>query len=118
MHNVGMPTPELIERAALAVACIPPGRVVSYGDLAELLGIGARQAGRLMATRAHDLPWWRVTNHAGDLPAPLRPEAAVHWELEGIGWKPNGLGCRIREHRAELGEWARACEDAWQRAGL
>ena len=31
---------------------VPPGRVVCYGDIAELVGVGPRPVGRVMSTSA------------------------------------------------------------------
>ena len=43
------------------VEAIPPGQVMSYGDIAELLGRGGpRQVGRVMSTSGGGVPWWRV----------------------------------------------------------
>jgi methylated-DNA-protein-cysteine methyltransferase-like protein len=43
---------------------VPPGRVVSYGDLCP----GApRHAGRLLARAPAGLPWWRVVRADGSL---------------------------------------------------
>lgn len=33
----------------VVVGLVPPGHVVSYGDIAELIGIGPRQVGAIMA---------------------------------------------------------------------
>jgi hypothetical protein len=55
-----------------------------------------------MARYGSEVAWWRITSSYGDLPSHLREEAAVHWAEEGITWKPNRLGCRIEEHRADL----------------
>lgn len=90
------------EHVLRAAERIPRGRVASYGDLGRLVGIGPRQVGQVMAAYGGNVPWWRVTNSYGDLPAPLRAEAAPHWAQEGIAWKPNRLGCRIAEYRADL----------------
>lgn len=96
----------VIERALRAIEAIPPGRVISYGDLAGLVGITARQAGSLLARHGHGTPWWRVVNAAGELPVHLRDEAAGHWAREGITTRPNGA-CRISCHRADLVALAR-----------
>ena len=98
---------ELVLRAA---ELIPPGRVASYGDLAELCGTSARHVGQIMARYGSGVPWWRVTSSYGDLPSHLREEAAVRWAAEGITWKPNRLGCRIKDHRADLAALADAYE--------
>ena len=48
----------------LVMAQIPPGKVISYGELAAIAGLGraARWVGRLMAQLPDDtrLPWHRV----------------------------------------------------------
>lgn len=95
------------ERVLRAVEQVPPGRVVSYGDVAALVGIGARQVGAIMARGAHGVAWWRVTNRAGELPAPLLPEARRRWAEEGIALGPGGGGVRFAAHRADLDALAR-----------
>ncbi|NHN55346.1 cysteine methyltransferase [Calidifontibacter sp. DB0510] len=91
---------------------VPPGRVVSYGDIAGMLLINPRQVGQIMAaSRPEDeLPWWRITSSYGDLPRHLRDEGFAIWAEEGITVKPNELGCRIKDFRADLAEVANAAE--------
>lgn len=52
-------------------ACIPPGRVATYGQLAFLSGFprGGRMAGQAMANapEGHDIPCHRVVNSRGGL---------------------------------------------------
>ncbi|MFC7491849.1 MULTISPECIES: MGMT family protein [unclassified Knoellia] len=91
-----------IERVLTLVELVPRGRVVSYGDLGKIVGIGPRQVGSFMRHHSEGLTWWRITNAAGDLPAPLLEQARPHWSDEGILVKPNGLGCRIADYRADL----------------
>ena len=63
---------------------IPAGRVLSYGDIAELLGSGGpRQVGKAMGRGGSEVTWWRVVRSNGTLPAALQPVAAEHWEREG-----------------------------------
>ncbi|MNZ55801.1 methylated-DNA--protein-cysteine methyltransferase [compost metagenome] len=63
-------------RSALyaALAQIPPGRVVSYGQLGELAGLGraARWVGRCLSQLPNDsaLPWHRVVAAGGRLSLP------------------------------------------------
>lgn len=102
----------VVERVLVAVEQIPRGRVASYGDLAELVGVGPRLVGRVMSLYGSNVTWWRVTSSYGDLPEHLRDEARARWADEGIGWKPNGLGCRIRDHRVDLPRLARDYERA------
>lgn len=42
------------------VSAVPAGQVISYGEIAALVGIGPRQAGRLVSEVADEVPWWRV----------------------------------------------------------
>ena len=91
-----------IERVLTLVELIPRGRVVSYGDLGAIVGIGPRQVGSFMSHHSEGLTWWRVTNAAGDLPRDLLDKARPHWADEGILVKRNGLGCRIVDYRADL----------------
>ena len=54
-------------RAVLdAVDSIPSGRVLSYGDVAELVGAGsARAVGTVMARHGGEVPWHRVLHADG-----------------------------------------------------
>ncbi|KGN31916.1 methyltransferase [Knoellia sinensis KCTC 19936] len=97
-----------IERVLTLVELVPRGRVVSYGDLAKIVGIGPRQVGAFMAHHSEGLTWWRVTNASGDLPRDLLDRARPHWADEGILVKRNGLGCRIADYRADLDALATA----------
>ncbi|WP_440102809.1 MGMT family protein [Glutamicibacter mishrai] len=64
---------------------IPSGAVLSYGDVAELLGSGGpRQVGKAMATAPDGTPWWRVTRADGGMAEPLLPRARVHWNEESL----------------------------------
>ena len=45
---------------------IPPGRVATYGDIAEMVGRGGpRQVGHVMARFGGGVPWWRVVRADG-----------------------------------------------------
>lgn len=105
----------VLERVLRAVECVPPGRVVSYGDIAALVGIGPRQVGWVMRHYGSNVAWWRVVNASGDHAPFHRQRAFEIWADEGIEVKPNGLGCRIRDYRADLTELAaahaRSCAD-------
>ncbi len=108
-HNDGMDAvsrQELVDRVLLAADLVPAGRVVSYGDIAELVGTSPRQVGRVMATAGHEVCWWRVVNSSGDLPVSLMAAARRHWQAEGITVNDSGRGCRIRSCRADLVSWA------------
>lgn len=63
------------ERIWQVVASIPPGKVATYGQVAELAGLpgSARRVGRALAAlpSGSRLPWHRVVNASGrsSLPA-------------------------------------------------
>ena len=101
-----------MERVLRAVEQVPRGRVVSYGDIGALVGVGPRLVGRVMSTYGSNVTWWRVTNSSGDLPTDLMEEVRERWALEGILLKPNGRGCRIAEYRADPEALGRAYEQA------
>ena len=99
-----------IRRTALysTLAQVPEGKVVSYGQLAELAGLGraARWVGRTLSQLPNDtkLPWHRVLGAGGriSLPAgsPSGDEQRARLRMEGItvlnnrvdiqrhGWRP------------------------------
>ncbi|MCX4864642.1 MGMT family protein [Streptomyces sp. NBC_00257] len=60
--------PEYAERVLDVAELIPPGRVMTYGDVAEWLGEGGpRQVGRVMSLYGAAVPWWRVVRADGAL---------------------------------------------------
>lgn len=94
---------ELVRRA---VRAIPAGRVATYGDVAELIGCGPRQVGRIMATDAADTPWWRVVNAAGRMPGHLLAEAREHWDAEGMQLNRDATGVLLARCRVAPERWA------------
>lgn len=65
------------------VRAIPPGRVMTYGDVAAELGSrGARAVGRVMAMEGSSVPWWRVVRADGRPPAGHEAEALTHYRAE------------------------------------
>lgn len=98
----------LVERVLRAVEQVPPGRVVSYGDLGALVGTGPRHVGRIMAQWGANVAWWRVTSRDGDLAGDLLARARPHWEEEGIEVKENGRGCRFTAYQVDLEQLAHA----------
>lgn len=90
----------LTELVLRAVELVPAGEVASYGDIAAIVGTGPRQVGTVMARDGAGVPWWRITNASGQLPAHLLDEAREHWQHEGIETTPSG--CRITRHRTDM----------------
>jgi alkylated DNA nucleotide flippase Atl1 len=67
---------DYVERVLAAVEQIPPGRVASYGDIAELVGWGGpRRVGQVMARHGAAVAWWRVVRSDGRPAAHLEAEA-------------------------------------------
>jgi methylated-DNA-protein-cysteine methyltransferase-like protein len=56
----------LYERIYLVVRQIPPGKVATYGQIAQIVGdCTARMVGYAMAASPDDVPWQRVINAQG-----------------------------------------------------
>jgi alkylated DNA nucleotide flippase Atl1 len=85
------------------VATIPPGRVMTYGDVAWTFGrAGARAVGMVMRYHGSGVPWWRVVRAGGHPPRGLDVEARAHYEEEGTPLLPadTPAGYRIDLRRA------------------
>ena len=65
--GAGLPTP-FAESVLDLVEQIPPGRVMAYGDVAMVLGGGARAVGTVMARFGSGVPWHRVIRSDGSPP--------------------------------------------------
>ncbi|MFF2325215.1 MULTISPECIES: MGMT family protein [unclassified Streptomyces] len=75
--------PEYAERVLDVAELIPPGRVMTYGDVAEWLGDGGpRQVGRVMALYGAAVPWWRVVRADGALLPGHELRALGHYREE------------------------------------
>ncbi|GGP88452.1 MGMT family protein [Streptomyces roseolilacinus] len=75
--------PEYAERVLEVAELIPPGRVLTYGDVAEWLGEGGpRQVGRVMALYGGAVPWWRVVRADGRLLPGHERRALGHYREE------------------------------------
>jgi alkylated DNA nucleotide flippase Atl1 len=96
---------EFADRVLDVVDTIPPGRVMSYGDIAEYLGQGGpRQVGRVMALWGGGVAWWRVIHADGSLLAGHEREALARYQREGTPLRAAGDGqFRVDMRRAR---WA------------
>jgi methylated-DNA-protein-cysteine methyltransferase related protein len=75
------------EEAVVAVlSSLGPGDVVTYGEVAAEAGYPgrARAVGRILATSALDLPWWRVVTSTGRLVPGHEVEHARRLRAEGV----------------------------------
>lgn len=90
------------EESVLEVALlIPPGRVLTYGDIAELLECGGpRQVGAAMSRSGSAVPWWRVVRAGGYPPRGLGREALERYLEEGT---PLTQGARSRAREQAYG---------------
>lgn len=79
-----MPTAEFIEAVLAVVNRIPPGRVMTYGDIGIAIGSEApRAVGRVMALYGHAVAWWRVVPASGLPPQGHARLAFSHYREEG-----------------------------------
>ncbi|MFF1924261.1 MGMT family protein [Streptomyces sp. NPDC058221] len=82
-HPTSDALPEYAERVLDVAELIPPGRVMTYGDIAEWLGDGGpRQVGRVMALYGGAVPWWRVVRSDGTLLPGHELRALNHYREE------------------------------------
>jgi methylated-DNA-protein-cysteine methyltransferase-like protein len=90
----------LVERVLAVVRRIPPGRVLSYGDVAHLASAPtARDVGQVMLRHGSDTPWWRVLRADGT-PAPhLREQQLAHLRAEATPMSLSGDGVDLRQAR-------------------
>jgi len=86
----------------LALESIPPGKVITYGQLAKLAGFpgAARVAGKILCNLPEDtgLPWHRVINAQGKISLPEDStgykEQKQRLEAEGIEFKNKTISLR------------------------
>ena len=88
----------ILERVRAVVAAIPPGRVLSYGDVAELAGLRSpRLVGRILAEDSADLQWHRVLRSNGTVADHLRERQLGLLRAEGV--IPDGSRIDMRRYR-------------------
>jgi alkylated DNA nucleotide flippase Atl1 len=83
------------------VDSIPAGRVMTYGDVAAVLGSrAARGVGRVMAQHGDHVPWWRVVLASGRAAHGLEQRALSHFRSEGTPILPTDDGYRVDLRKA------------------
>lgn len=108
-----------------AVRAIPPGTVITYGDLAERVGL-ARNSARAVASvlssrpdndawettppEEHSIPWWRVVKADGSLLSEVddRSRAWVEWArkvltAEGVPFTNDGRVASLAQGTSRSG---------------
>ena len=89
------------------VAAIPPGRAMTYGTIAEVVGDlleardgvrrgGPRQVGQVMAHAGSGVPWWRVVNAGGNPPPRHVTRALTHLRDEDTPLTADGTRVALR----------------------
>lgn len=73
-----------VERVLRAVESLPPGSAAAYGEIGRAVGASSRYVARVMSVYGSNVPWWRVPNVRGALPAPLTARALPRWKDEGM----------------------------------
>jgi methylated-DNA-protein-cysteine methyltransferase related protein len=83
-------TGSLDEAVLAAVHLIPPGRVMTYGDVAEYVGArAARSIGRILAGSGEQdetVPWQRVVRADGTCAEHIRAEQMQRLRSEGVAF--------------------------------
>lgn len=88
------PPDDYVELVLDLVERIPPGSVMTYGDIAEYLGRGGpRQVGAVMSHHGAPVPWWRVIRADGRPVRGLEHDALRRLHAEG---------CPINGERVQL----------------
>jgi alkylated DNA nucleotide flippase Atl1 len=87
---------DYVEDVLALVERIPPGRVMSYGVIAEWLGRGGpRQVGAVMARYGGPVPWHRVVAANGRLVPGNEVEALRRHAAEGTPMRGERVDMRL-----------------------
>jgi alkylated DNA nucleotide flippase Atl1 len=80
---------------------IPRGQVMTYGDIAEVVGDGGpRQVGRVMSTYGGGVAWWRVIRADGTPPPGHEAAALARYLDEGTPLRSARPPVRVDMRRA------------------
>ena len=101
--------PDYRHKVLTLLALVPPGQVVSYGQLADLAGLPgrARLVGRILRTEdTSRLPWHRVVAASGRISLPIgsdgRHEQRQRLQKEGILLKGDRVSMAQYRWRPDL----------------
>jgi alkylated DNA nucleotide flippase Atl1 len=95
----------LVEAVLAMVERVPPGRVVSYGDVAELVERGGpRQVAAVLSRWGAGVPWWRVVRADGRLADPVRERAEPQLVAEGVLVRRGRVDMARHRWRPDLSE--------------
>jgi methylated-DNA-protein-cysteine methyltransferase-like protein len=83
-----MGSADLPERILACICSIPPGKVMTYGDVAEFVGASSpRIVGRVLALDDGSVPWHRVLRANGSLAEHLYTEQRQRLLAEGVRFR-------------------------------
>lgn len=90
------PADDFAEAVLAVVAAIPPGKVMTYGDVAAVLGSrAARAVGHVMSWHGSEVPWWRVIRASGHAAAGHEGRALERFRAEGTPVVTGADGYRV-----------------------
>lgn len=96
-----------VEMVLDIVAAIPPGRVMAYGQIADIVERGGpRQVGRVMSLHGAAVPWWRVVTAAG-----RPPRCHAHTALERLRAEGTPLRGELVDMRRAVWDVGGPCWD-------
>jgi len=89
------------EAVLSVVESIPPGHVMTYGAIADVVGEtlgrgGPRQVGSVMSHEGGGTPWWRVIRAGGRGARGHEIGAREHWLAEGTPLLADGERVDLR----------------------
>jgi methylated-DNA-protein-cysteine methyltransferase related protein len=88
-----------------AILSVPPGKVASYGEIAEAAGLPLhhRQVARFLHSYGHSLPWHRILGSGGVIKQ--KGEAALEQrtrlEMEGVRFRGKRVDLSAHQHSFE-----------------
>ena len=88
---------EFLERVRHIISCIPPGRVATYGQIAQLAGSPKRARHVAVVLRGGGLPWHRVLGAGGHIRTKNVNEQASRLREEGV---------EVKRERVDLSRYA------------
>jgi alkylated DNA nucleotide flippase Atl1 len=87
--------PDVASAVLDVVDLVPPGQVITYGDIAAQVSAmgyrcGPRQVGSVMAQWGGAVAWWRVLQADGSPPRGHERAALERYRAEGTPMRPGG----------------------------
>jgi alkylated DNA nucleotide flippase Atl1 len=107
---------KVAEQVLSTVSLIPSGQVMTYGDVAQAAGTGARAVGQILRKSGHDIPWWRVVDATGRPVKGAAQEALVQFLKESTPLLQRGDDVRVDLAQASWHPRCRAVRQNGQQA--